>query len=264
MITHIQATTFFLPGLRGGSVSEGSPETLSFDASDIPDPSAIVSGTLTLQWSDGGGFAWSSDVLANFGNGFLPATTGAANNGNTTELFWDFNLPVGAVTSTFQLPLVQANQRGGIGNFSRLVVSLSELELPSIQGTILPNTSTVASYDSALWYQFNHRGGLFDLNTNGSTFDNQIGLYAENRQLIESDDDGGIGLDSSIVRQDLDAGTYFVAFSNFFTAFDDNFSISDASSSGDLVINFTAVPEPSSALLVCLPTGLIARRRRER
>ena len=140
-------------------------------------------------------------------------------------------------------------------------------------------------------------GDTFTFDTIGSGGDTELGLYDQAGNLILNDDDGGGSLTSLISTEGvaagtgqafggLDAGTYFLAISEYNTAFgtsgfdvtgglepDDNLdwilnidgieAMSGTLSYPDQVkwLSFTIVPTPSSMALLALG-GLAIRRRR--
>ena len=69
-------------------------------------------------------------------------------------------------------------------------------------------------------------------------YDTYLALYDENCVLVELDDDGGIGLNSSITRE-VPAGTYFVGASSF-----------SAAATGDFVLN-ASCREPFNQAALC-------------
>lgn len=64
--------------------------------------------------------------------------------------------------------------------------------------------------------------GRYVFNTNGSGFDTELGLWDYSGNLLGSNDDGGRGLHSRIVRNLVD-GDYFIGISEYNSRFRDNF-----------------------------------------
>lgn len=76
-------------------------------------------------------------------------------------------------------------------------------------------TDTLDLIGQIKWYTFNHSGGPFSVDTNGSTLlggnDTELGLYDASGNLVASDDDSGDGFLSLISLPDLAAGQYYLA-----------------------------------------------------
>lgn len=140
-------------------------------------------------------------------------------------------------------------------------------------------------------------GDTFTFDTNGSDGDTELGLYDQAGNLIVNDDDGGDGLQSLIETEGiaagtgqafggLDAGTYFLAISEFNTTFGtSNFDVTGGLEDGDNLgwvlnvdgveamsgtlsfpdqvkwLSFTIVPTPSSIALLGLGALAVRRRR---
>jgi hypothetical protein len=122
---------------------------------------------------------------------------------------------------------------------------------------------------------------IFNIGTEASDFDTEIGLYSSTGALLANDDDSGAGLTSLISGNQLAAGTYYLAVGGFNTSFAPFFSVtggSDTGNVGGLVNNttftgeitapgqvlwysFSVVPTPG-AFSVLAMGGVIAGRRR--
>lgn len=99
-------------------------------------------------------------------------------------------------------------------------------------------TATIGEGE-VLWYKFIHAGGAVDFNTSLTTdfLDTEIGLYASDGTLIDSDDDSGPGVLSQLAGT-LAAGTYYLAVSQFEAEFDDRFDVtSDSTDSGEIILS---------------------------
>jgi hypothetical protein len=77
------------------------------------------------------------------------------------------------------------------------------------------------------------------IDTNGSTFDTEIGLYDSSGNLIANDDDGGDGT-QSLLRLPNQVGTFYLAVSGFNTTYADGFDVvvSPTSAAGDVTLNY--------------------------
>ncbi len=119
------------------------------------------------------------------------------------------------------------------------------------------------------------------LDTFGSTFDTEIGVYDANGMLVASNDDGGGGLQSLLELGPLDAGEYFVGLGGFNTTYAGCFGVTGGAAEGDFVLNynggsmsgalaageiawfgFQVVPEPASMGMLVLGAVLLSFRRR--
>ncbi len=127
----------------------------------------------------------------------------------------------------------------------------------------------------------NFNVGAFNINTFGSNFDTEVGLYDANGNKIAENDDAASTLQSQITPT-LALGTYYLAVGGFNTSFNAGFNVVAGSASGlfDLNVNgfasiedqalasgtvkwysFNVVPTPGSFALLGL-AGLAAGRRR--
>ena len=105
------------------------------------------------------------------------------------------------------------------------------------------------------------RGGATPINTEGSSFDTEIGLYTSLGALVVSDDDAGELLTSAI-NPTLDAGTYYLAVAGFSTSFGARFNVTPGTANGSLVINGLSIPEPTTLALVAGAAAFMLKRRR--
>lgn len=122
--------------------------------------------------------------------------------------------------------------------------------------------------------------GAFDINTFGSNFDTELGLYNEFGALIATNDDAGGGLQSQIL-SNLGNGKYYIAVGGFNSNFAGAFGATGGAATGDYVLNINGdavagdalgaqqihwycftVPTPGSLALLGMGGLLAARRRR--
>ncbi len=116
-----------------------------------------------------------------------------------------------------------------------------------------------------LFYEFDFDGTTGTVDSFGTSFDTELGLYNASGVLVDSNDDTAPGLQSQIVLDGLAAGTYYLAFGGFNTTFGAaDFAATSASTTnfGDFVINGIAVPEPTSLALLGMGGLAMLRRRR--
>jgi hypothetical protein len=122
------------------------------------------------------------------------------------------------------------------------------------------------------------------VNTRGSDFDTELGVYNSAGALLATNDDidlfGG-DFDSEIVLGTLPVGTYYTALGGFNTIYGGGFGVTGGSSAGNYEFNynggampgvlaanavkwfsFQVVPEPTSISLILCGIGLLAARRR--
>lgn len=122
------------------------------------------------------------------------------------------------------------------------------------------------------------------VDTRGSDFDTELGVYNSVGTLLATNDDidlfGG-DLDSEIILGTLPAGTYYTALGGFNTNYGNGFNVTGGSAAGNYEFNynggampgalaagavkwfsFQVVPEPASISLVVCGLGLLALRRR--
>lgn len=122
--------------------------------------------------------------------------------------------------------------------------------------------------------------GEFDIDTFGSDFDTELGLYGALGNLIANNDDA-VGLQSQVI-ETLAEGTYYIAVGGFNSIFAGGFGATGGNAAGNLVLNvngdqvasgattggqiqwysFQVVPTPASASLLAFGGLLAARRRR--
>lgn len=123
------------------------------------------------------------------------------------------------------------------------LIALSVLSSPAFATTIdissdssyngLLNAGTVDSFDFSV---SSDRYVIFD--TEGSTFDTELGVYDDSGTLLANDDDGGTGLMSRIGRY-YEAGDYEIYLGGYDTRFRDGPIVTTSSTySGDYSLNW--------------------------
>lgn len=125
----------------------------------------------------------------------------------------------------------------------------------------IPNTFAINAGDIT-WIELDWDASadtLF-LDTEGSNFDTEIGIYDANGTLIANNDDGGSGRLSLLELDMLPAGTYYVAAAGFNTTFGTSiFDVTTNSTSvGTLNINAsTGCCDPTSCNAACTTTVMM-------
>ena len=181
-----------------------------------------------------------------------------------------------------------------------VVIDLGTLPSPSrvpttVTGNLEPNDLVYVTFTLPTSIDASE-GDFFDINTNASSFDTEIGLYAGNifnaasTTLVASDDDSGIATRSTLTfgagsgmefddfgalggdnfadgeDGDLPAGQYTLVFGEFNVTFGptvDTAVSTGFDTGGDYQIDFfIAVPEPTTAALAGLGGLAMLRRRR--
>jgi hypothetical protein len=127
-------------------------------------------------------------------------------------------------------------------------------------------------------------GDRIVLDTVGSDFDTELGLYDSQGTLLAENDDFGGTLQSIIVNHNTPADTYYVALGGFNTEYRPFWDARPGQSFGNYVFNYTAtdsmsgflnfeeikwfkfqvVPEPTSLVMVLVGLGLMLLHRRSR
>ena len=245
--------------------------------------------SVTADWTAGGGGPWSSEARISFNlNGgttsqFAPGN--GASNGNPTTLVFNGGFGAGNAYNPSVDPLLDIlldqTFGGSDANWNNIVVTLIENTTPpTTDGSVTTNGGAVpgnfdtfsTAYDGAVqnlyWleYTLTNDAASVVFDTEGTTgVDTEIGVYDADGNLLGNDDDGGSGLLSSLTLNNLTAGTYYVVAGGFNVTFGAGFgaSSSDTSDAGTLVMNVTAIPEPSAiGLLALAGIGMVIRRRR--
>lgn len=119
-------------------------------------------------------------------------------------------------------------------------------------------TDTLDFLSQIKWYTFDHSGGPFLVNTNGSSLsgdnDTELGLYDAAGSLLISDDDSGDGFLSQISLSNLAAGKYYLAIGGWNVIFGaSDWAVTSTGASGDtgtFVINgLTFAPDVPAYVL---------------
>lgn len=239
--------------------------------------SGYTSVAVSVEWSPVSGGPWSSEAIWALTDGPLatavefyadpgPAAN-SANNGSPVTLTWNAFLssPVGNSTPLWFLSLQTFDAVANWGNVSLtfgndVITPPSSIDL----GVVADETD------------------IFNIGTEASDFDTEIGLYSSTGALLASDDDSGAGLTSLIAGNQLDAGVYYLAVGGFNTAFAGGFNVvggDDTGVVGGVVNNttfggtidsegqvlwysFTVVPTPGALSVLGLGAVVAGRRRR--
>lgn len=243
--------------------------------------SGYTRAQVSVQWSAASGGPWSNEAIwALADNDITNATVfyadpgpapNSASNGNAVTLTWSALLSrrVGASSPLWFLSL--QTFAGSSANWNNVSVTFDTFAAPAPSSFI--NLGVVADDDD-----------IFSLDTAGSDFDTEIGLFNDFGGLIASNDDDFPNLTSLIDNIQLEAGTYYFSVSGFNTNFNnDGFgavpglgsdggsiggSINGVTFSGSVAsesvqwYSFQVVPTPGALSVLGLGALVAGRRRR--
>ena len=139
-------------------------------------------------------------------------------------------LAISEFNSTFEDGFINSGSAFEAGDIETAILNINGTQLSSIQVGEGPSVVETAFFRFEVGGRPSGfvnlglvgRSGSFTLDTIGSGFDTEIGIWDANGTLLVSDDDGGVGLKSSATI-DLADGVYFVAISEFNSTFEDGF-----------------------------------------
>ena len=166
---------------------------------------------------------------------------------------------VGGFDTTFGATLDDITVGSSSGDY---VLSIDTLDL-------LESTTVSGSFSSGELLSFSITPAdnldLITVDTEGSDFDTELGLYDADGNLIDNDDDGGLDLLSNITALTSDGGNYNGSLTTVLGAFDTSYdpTIDDvtttSTTSGKYQVNINqyaskggvkAVPEPATPVLL--------------
>ncbi len=212
-IVGVQVNTFDQNGDSVGSAVSVDNQTI---LSGLNATSYAVSLPISDQIASYEVFAFCVEVCPSFGDNFLFLQSDGSFSNQS------------ALLTLAQIPSVV--------NFQ-----IPPITLPTVVATIDPsNLSFTTSFNSPdeIWVQVNHPGGFIQLDTIGSLFDTEIGLYDDQGNLLQRDDQSGGNNTSALGDLDLAAGTYFLAITSFPATFGPEFEVSTTASN---ITNATAI-----------------------
>jgi hypothetical protein len=241
---------------------------LVFDLGTIPVSSEntrstsieIPSGTfnaysLTTDWSSAGVDPWSEEAIWAIANGpyYSPETTlyvdpgpapNSLTNSSSTTLEWRgmLELPLTGPLDAQLLTLQSFDEpdKSFAARWSNTVLELSYVT-PAAPPRIDVRLGVVAESFSPL-----------RLNTLGSDFDTELGVYSETGKLVAQNDDvvsrDGTASPASEVdfHLGLPAGDYFAVLGGFNTIFDDGFAVSPGTAGGNYTLSAAGVATAGS------------------
>jgi hypothetical protein len=239
--------------------------------------SGYTSLSVSVDWTSVSGAAWSNEAIWAVTDAPLAtavefyADPGPAGNsaGSTAPvtLTWNTFLssPVGNSSPLWFLSLQTFS--GSSANWSNVRLTFGNDTAPTPSAVDL---GVVAN-----------ESDIFNIGSEASDFDTEIGLYSSTGALLANDDDSGAGLTSLISGNQLDAGTYYLAVAGYNSTFSPFFGVTggdEVGNVGGLVNNttfsgeitapgqvlwysFTVTPTPG-AISVLAMGGVIAGRRR--
>jgi len=86
--------------------------------------------------------------------------------------------------------------------------------------------------------------GSYDINSFGSDFDTELGLYNSNGNLLANNDDAGGTLQSQVI-QSLGEGVYYIALGGFNTVYSGLFGVTPGNASGNYILTVNGQIESS-------------------
>ena len=156
-----------------------------------------------------------------------------------------FYSPLGATTNQADAA-IPVNEIPGIVDVELLVATMQPpVTPPTVSAVLDENNSTFStSFTSpdVVFVEIDHPGGYFQVDTVGSDFNTQIGLYDDQGNLIGGNNDAFIDRLSGLAVLDLAAGTYFLASTEFFGSFEQNFIVvpfDTLATDANLTVNYT-------------------------
>ncbi len=279
-----------------GNIVVSGETVVPLNLGGVPFAPPYVAYRVTTDWSVAGGDPFSSEASVFFGD---PSTfTIISDIADGYNAAGD-GLPVpglgftGAFTPELTgFPAIDfvANAGGfGDANFDNTVVEWfveSDLSLPAVGA---PAAVQPTAVDLGV---LGDESASFSINTFGTAFDTELGLYGQDGALIANNDDaagvlqsevstGGVSFDDmGGIFSGIAAGEYFIAVGRFNTVFNPGFDVvGDEEAGGVYTLNagattvtgdlladtidwykFTITPEPTSLVLLALG-GMFIRRR---
>jgi hypothetical protein len=300
------ASAFTFSPFNGATITDATWQNFQLDDSLVP--AGVYTGfSLTVDWTSdiqGSSFSdtWSSEARVAFANNAAAntAVTNPAYPGGTTVYRVVTSPQSGQASNSFNTTLTFTgafgnNYSGGDlwFNFRQTfngtnVINWNNISITLILGQNYTPGAPAAVQPSAIDLGVLGGPGNYIIDSLGSNFDTELGLYDQAGNLISNNDDFG-GLQSLInVSADtaflgLNPGEYFIALGGFNTAYGaTDFAVTAGTAAGDwdLSVNgqllesgalasgeiqwfkFTVVPAPGALALLGLGGLAAARRRR--
>lgn len=253
----------------------------------------------STNWSAVSGDPWSNEAqagiwdlgLSQYLTSPFAAQFGAASNGNATTLRWGGALAA-SLSGGESLEFDAIQQFGGsVAQWDNVTITFQTNPdgfIPA--GTAIPGAPSAISLGVV-----GVEGAQFSIDTFGSAFDTELGLYNQAGNLLFNNDDAQSTLQSEIdlsgavydgandlILSGLSVGTYYIALGGFNTIYGaTGFGVTAGNANGDYLLNlggaqvsagtlgagqiqwysFEIVPAPGAAGLLALG-GLAAVRRR--
>lgn len=240
--------------------------------------SGYTSVSVEVDWSAVSGGPWSNEAIWALtddglaGASIFYADPGAAPNaaGNSSPVALSWNvLTSRRINASNPLWFLSLQTFDATANWGNVRITFGNDTAPAPTGAF--DLGVVAD-----------ESDIFDIGTESSSFDTEIGLYNSWGGLLGFDDDSGAGLTSLLAANQLEAGTYYLAVGGFNTVFATGFDVTGGTSTGTVggVVNntsfsgtidgagqilwytFTVTPTPGALSVLGLGAVVAGRRRR--
>lgn len=189
-------------------------------------------------------------VFGSNDTGELSPSSGDFGSNGATTLGFTIDLQPPYDSGANPLLRVDLRQLNGTAEWGATSISLILCDAPTIdypvdlavENPAARGPATVPSGE-VRWSRIEHTGGLLELDTFGSNFDTEIGLYDAVGNFLAGNDDA-IGLQSALAEGQLPAGTYYLAAAGFDSTFHSaGWGVAAGSASGTLELNIEAPAE---------------------
>ena len=221
-------------------------------APSCPEPIALTLDTVdrdsaTISWTEGGSAtAWEIVVQADGTGEPTGAGTATSTNPHTEASLTpatDYEVYVRANCGPGDLSVWVGPLDFTTRNPLPTTTATLDVSACGTSGADTYNVAYDASVSNIVWAQLNYTAGCpsLTIDTIGSDFDTEIGIYDVDGNLVASNDSGGTGItpQSLFTETGLANGTYYIAAGMFNVTFGDDFDVTSSNSTqtGTLYIN---------------------------